>query len=489
MHAANDAFRNGNWAVRYDSIEKSETQAEAALFKALPNFSPLADPQSLLPAQLANLLAPDEALIEFCSASTPGQLAVESPGIGAWLIRPKLPAKFLFIRLPSEDLKGAISRLRASIELYPGKEWQPYDVADAYLLYKNLLDAFAPEIRRVRRLFVVPDDVMLPIPFAALLVDNEGAEFRRLDKEYRLGRYPSNDELHDIYPKLPWFIKRGTALALLPSAGSLKTLRQENVDHKKKKQGKARVQFIGVGDPAVNGKSDLSLRSLATPLKADVNMAEQIRNLPRLPWAHDELTTEALTLGADPAALLLDDKATKANVLALKGGRLAQAEIVSFATHAVILGEFDPILGGLAATPEAALVMTPESPVSTADQELLKVDDIMGFELSSSRLVILSGCNTNAAGPNEEGFAGLTRAFFFAGAPALLVSQWMVDDSATQQLMTGTLRDYTQRGKGIDEALHDAMLSMVAAAAANKDKSYLSHPSAWAPFVVVGDGS
>jgi CHAT domain-containing protein len=51
------------------------------------------------------------------------------------------------------------------------------------------------------------------------------------------------------------------------------------------------------------------------------------------------------------------------------------------------------------------------------------------------------------------------RAFIYAGKPSLLVSQWSIDDAATDQLMTDL---FTACGKGTDPsragALHDTML-------------------------------
>jgi hypothetical protein len=62
--------------------------------------------------------------------------------------------------------------------------------------------------------------------------------------------------------------------------------------------------------------------------------------------------------------------------------------------------------------------------------------------------VILSACNTAAGGAKgAEALSGLARAFFYAGARALLVSHWAVESAATVKLITGaigaTTRDST----------------------------------------------
>jgi CHAT domain-containing protein len=70
-----------------------------------------------------------------------------------------------------------------------------------------------------------------------------------------------------------------------------------------------------------------------------------------------------------------------------------------------------------------------------------------------------------------------------------LVSQWSVDDAATDQLMTNL---FTAYGKGTDvsraRSLHDAMLKLMTAGETDPDHAYFAHPFAWAPFIVVGEG-
>ena len=52
--------------------------------------------------------------------------------------------------------------------------------------------------------------------------------------------------------------------------------------------------------------------------------------------------------------------------------------------------------------------------------------------------VVLSACNTAAGDkPGAEALSGLARAFFYAGARSLIVSNWEVDSESTVALMTG----------------------------------------------------
>ena len=97
--------------------------------------------------------------------------------------------------------------------------------------------------------------------------------------------------------------------------------------------------------------------------------------------------------------------------------------------------------------------------------------------------MILSACNTAAGDkPGATGLSGLAKAFFYAGARALLVSHWPVESHAATKLTT-TMFEKIKKNPAIGraEALRQSMLQL----ASSKD---YAHPFFWAPFVVVGEG-
>jgi CHAT domain-containing protein len=80
----------------------------------------------------------------------------------------------------------------------------------------------------------------------------------------------------------------------------------------------------------------------------------------------------------------------------------------------------------------------------------------------------------------------LARAFFYAGARALLVSHWPVDSEAAVRLTTSAFSELAKSpGIGRAEALRRSMQKLLA------DRSSVrnSDPAIWAPFVLVGEGS
>jgi CHAT domain-containing protein len=106
----------------------------------------------------------------------------------------------------------------------------------------------------------------------------------------------------------------------------------------------------------------------------------------------------------------------------------------------------------------------------------LTMREAYSLQLTCS-LVTLSACETgmNAVYPGEE-LIGLVRGFFAAGAPALLVSLWPVDDETTVSFMRHFYRALLA-GNGSAAALRTAQCALLA---------HSPHPFFWSPFVLFG---
>jgi CHAT domain-containing protein len=172
----------------------------------------------------------------------------------------------------------------------------------------------------------------------------------------------------------------------------------------------------------------------------------------RNPRVRDEIL--ALAPLFPETVTLLDERATSASLHEYAG----MADVLHLACH----GRFRP-----------------DNPMFSSLQlsdGWLTVRDAYRLNLTCE-LVTLSACETgvSALAPGDE-WIGLTRSFFSAGTPSLLVSQWTVDDEATATLMI----DFYSRlraGAGPAAALRYAQCQLL------EDKP---HPYFWAPFVILG---
>jgi CHAT domain-containing protein len=159
----------------------------------------------------------------------------------------------------------------------------------------------------------------------------------------------------------------------------------------------------------------------------------------------------------------MDERATRAAVLAEAG----QAAVLHLATHGC-LHPSDSLFSYL----ELA-----DARINTAD--------MMDLDLSCA-LVTLSACETGRGhiGGGDD-LAGFSRSFLQAGASALILSLWRVEDQSTAQLMD-TLYANLAAGRTKDEALRRAQLALLAPAG-GPAALRTAHPYFWAPFVLVGD--
>jgi CHAT domain-containing protein len=173
-----------------------------------------------------------------------------------------------------------------------------------------------------------------------------------------------------------------------------------------------------------------------------------------------------------------------------KSGDLRTYGIVHFATHGLLAGETESFAESLA---EPALLLTPPAVASDEDDGLLTASKAAQLDLNAE-WVILSACNTAAGGADNvlgaEALSGLARAFFYAGARALLVSHWYVDSDGAVKLTTRAIAELQRDPMiGRAETLRRSMLALMADTSRPADWTSAAHPSIWAPFVLVGEGA
>ena len=248
------------------------------------------------------------------------------------------------------------------------------------------------------------------------------------------------------------------------------------------KDGRGSEPFAGFGNPVLIGPdgTDRSVqyasRGAGAYFKGKYADVEAVRSLSPLPKTETELLSLASAMRSKPEqSLWLGDRATETN---LKEADLSQKRVLAFATHGLMSG-------GMSGLAEPALVLTPPNEATDVDDGLLTASEAALLNLNAD-WVILSACNTAAADePGADGLSGLARSFFYAGARSMLVSHWPVRDDAAARLTTAAISmqdDNPDLGRA--EALRRSMLVLMN----DTSDPSLAHPSAWAPFVIVGEG-
>lgn len=182
--------------------------------------------------------------------------------------------------------------------------------------------------------------------------------------------------------------------------------------------------------------------------------------------------------------------ATEANLKSVKGPVL-----MHIATHGYFLQDVEktgsafginienandnPLLrSGIMLAGAASTVSGKRMPnLGSNDNGILTAYEAMNLNLEGTNLIVLSACETGLGDVKAgEGVYGLQRAFLVAGADALIMSLWKVDDAATQQLMTNFYSNWIKLGDK-QKAFKQAQLQLM---------TKYKEPYYWGAFVMMG---
>ncbi|MGE4297477.1 MAG: CHAT domain-containing protein [Desulfovibrionaceae bacterium] len=451
-------------------LQAARASILAELERIAPEYTAFTRHPLPAPTDIAQSLRPGEAMVVY--------LATDA-GVCAWLIRPSGEVVFHSAALTRDDIGQMAARIRASLEPDSAASGgiAAFDLDDAYALYRELLGPFEGRLAGVEHLIVVKDGGLEQIPFAVLPT-----------APVRLG---ASDLPFGEYRQVPWLVRR-YALSTVPTPESLAAIRKQP-----RRTGKPR-HFVGFGDPIFSaqelaavadapqeGATRSATARLAFRERVDtrsLNSAD-LSQLPRLPETAEELEAIAGYFGPGSGnRIFLREQATES---AVKAFDFRDFSVVSFATHGLKAGTLD-------GQDQPALALTVPTEASGGEDGLLTAEEILGLSLRAD-LVILSACDTAAPeGGSSEVLSGLARSFFYAGAEALLVSNWPVDSISTVRLTSEMMRGYNTASRSKAEALRQSMLALIDGPGyvdgAGKPYFSYAHPIFFAPFVLVGDG-
>ncbi len=452
------------------ALFQARQELAADIANKFPEFDELINPRPLTVAKLQSHLPSNGAVVVVRTTDSATQV---------WAVPKQGDLIFKTIPIGRIELNETVKEIRRAVD--PGAiaslgDIPAFDTATAYELYNALLAPVSKAWKQSRSLYVVTQGPLgqLPLSLLPTTPNSKGDDGNVLFAGYRNVNWLANSH----------------AVTVLPSVGAVATFSGQTSTAKRR-------PFVGFGDPFFSGGQALaatkpvevaqntqtrSVTLRSKPQTRSVNSAD-LAMLPRLPDTRPELQGIARSLGANQATDLY--LGLRANEQQVKTMDLRPYKVIAFATHGLVPGD----LNGLH---QPALALSAPGPSKSEGDGLLTMAEILGLRLNAD-WAVLSACNTAAAdGEGAEAISGLGRAFFYAGARALLVSSWPVHSGATTELTT-TLFGLQAKDRTLAraEALRQARQHLIRNAGYQADGKMLfayAHPIFWAPFTIVGDG-
>ena len=337
------------------------------------------------------------------------------------------------VKLKKKELKNLVSTFAERLG-------NPHigEAAVSSRLYELLLAPAKTLLAGKTTIVIVPDSVLWDLPFQAL----KQTDGKYLIESYSLFYAPSLSVLGEMIKKTD------------RSNGPLPDVR--NAASKESKP-----LLLALGNPSLSPQTI----ERATSIHRDEKL------LP-LPEAEREVKTLAsfYRTGSSKIYVGVDAREDRAK------SEMGNFQTLHFATHG-ILDSNSPMY--------SHIVLSTDD--KSSDDGLLEAWEIMGMDLKAE-LAVLSACETARGRTGAgEGVIGMSWAFFVAGCPTTVVSQWKVDSASTSELMIEFHRNLVSKRPTQQpvwkkaDALRRAMLTLM------MNPRY-KDPYYWAGFVVVGAG-
>ena len=410
------------WNSRIFDLSRKQDELIKSIEKNYPAYYNLKYDNSVISVdEIKKRLSSKQALIEFTLTDSTLYTFVVTSG-NSQLVSASIDSSFY----------SKLQVLRAQLT---GKEYNNYSTSDfrefvqaSYGLYKKLLLPLKPAIRG-KELIIIPDGELGYLSFDILLTSLP-------------------DTTKSTYRKLPYLIKE-SAITYAPSATTF-------FDELNRKSTKNNGKILAFGpdygtDNSVLDQKDENGKELRNTLPNITNTQEEIKSL-------KEYFNVKTFLGKNATENAFNQNAADYRVLHL-------------AMHTII-NNANPLYSKL-------IFFKPKT--DTANDGMLNASELINMELHAD-MAVLSACNTGSGKMSKgEGIMSLSRDFFYAGVPGIIMTAWAVEDRSGAKLMENFYK-YISQGKPRHEALRLAKIEYLE----NCD-NLTAHPHYWASYMNVGD--
>lgn len=489
---ANAAQRTTELDGQLSAATKELGGLEDQLWRDYPRFMELANPRPVTVEDLqSKLLRPDEGLVSYVLLPQETVIFAVTKDRFRMFIA---PAKRAAIAERIHRVRRAVEKVAIGESVLFLREIEP-DILHS--LYRDVFAPLTEFFAGREKILVVADGPLLTVPFEMLLTGYTQQERAAFDAARRASDGSADKPFLGEYAPLAYLGKRHR-FAYLPSLSALTSQRL----YPKGASGSS-LELVAFADPTFTPAPGLSMPGPTQQALGMLNVgftrgSGTEPRIPRLAETADEAKEIAAILGG-ANKLYIGDEAQERTA---KAGELRNARFVLFATHGFLGGEFIPSdmpadaaegeqqrRAAARSQAQPSLALTLVGDLKGEDGLLTMKEVIEDLELNAE-LVALSACNTageSVQANNGEGFAGLTRAFMYAGARSLLVSHWSVDSQSTKTLMTSTFRNI-KSGLPTLTAVSNAQRELISGRYQSGQYHFSrANPFFWAPFVFVGD--
>ena len=457
---ADDTETNGA-ALRLARQELLSAQSDWFAFQdEIATRYPVLEGRTLSLEQVQSTMNPADAIVGWLDV----WLNTEERALWGYVVRNTGPVRWERLPQPADRRTGeAIIALRKTLEPQTESVLGSSILDDSFAhaagaVYRERFAPLEPHLQGADRITVVPSTEMASIPLDVLVDESRAFMGDRFSIVYA----PSASIMSRLISSREAFQATDHANAILVGDSPYKET------------------HLAALNPLEDGMlvaSSVESKTLRNAMLGDPNA---LGDLPRLRWSRHEV----MTVGAlfdDPDLLLGADACESAIRSRSRDGRLAAADVIHIAAHAIV-DERRPERSALI----LAQVQSDGSPLPEGDDGRLTAEEVVRHWDLSADLVVLSACRSALGRSTSEGTQGLASAFLQSGSRCLLVSLWNVDDQATALLMQRFYENWIGGQMSRRGALQQAKHWLRTVESEPNVRKW-EHPRYWSAFVLVGD--